>query len=815
MSDDNSYNDDLERYFNDPEYRKNLKNKKGKERSQESADSKDPENEKAGNTSKNIKNSKTSKNPKVYTQYSDSFFSLKNKPPFPWKVLGKWVSILLAVCIIFGTGFFIYLYQGLPSIQQLENPKVDIASVVKTRDGVVLDKYFTQNRTYVPLSQISPNVIHALIATEDHRFYHHWGIDMFRTLAIPYHIMMGNPQGGSTITQQLARNLYKKIGRQFSITRKLREMITAVEIERHYTKREILEMYLNTVEFPNSSFGIQTAAETHFGKSAKDLNVLEAATLIGSLQAVYAYNPRLRPLRSQQRRNTVLYQMAKRGFITQQQRHVLDKEPIVLNYHPPFKTGKKSRYFGEYVRQKVQKWCKKNGYNLYRDGLTIYTTIDSRMQKYAEKALGEKLDSIQTIFENEWTSPGGTYMDKYWKKYPAFLNSYIEETDAYKNGFAGHKTRIQVLDSLKADSAFIDSVKHAYTHLEAGFVAENPTNGHLLAWVGGSNYANEQYDHVYQAKRQVGSTFKPFVYAVAIDNGYPPYQKFSKYPTKYYSRNGTIWSPHDFETPIGPDMVTLSDALARSMNNVTVRLLPELAGNPGTNRLEDLQPAVTKIIKMAHRLGIHSKLKHVPSIALGTSEVSLLEMVGAYSTFANYGVHIEPLAITRIVDKEGNVLKQYHPDYEKEAISPSTAYTMIDMLRGVVRGVDIGDGRNLGTGIRLRIVYHVHQDIAAKTGTTQNSADNWFIAMTPHVVMGAWVGGDDRRIRFPKNTYIGQGARTALPIVGDFIDKCMKDPNVHWSYDAFQQPKGYVPPEPPKQNASNPLKGKKKGKIGW
>lgn len=818
MSENNNHNDDLERYFNDPEYRKKIREQANKKKD-------DPEPDKKDSSKKTDKNNltrpaaKKKSNPQPATAASGGstgFFSIKGKPPFPWKDLGKRALIFLGICLIAGAGLFYYLYLGLPSIQELENPKTDIASVVRSSDGVILDKYFAENRTYVNLNQISPNVVHALIATEDHRFYRHWGIDMYRTLSIPYHILRGNPQGGSTITQQLARNLYKKIGRKFSVKRKLREMLTAVEIERNYTKREILDMYLNTVEFPNSAYGIEAAAQVHFGKSAKDLNILEAATLVGSLQAVTAYNPRLHPLASMERRNTVLYQMAKRGFITQKERAVLSKEPIVLDYHPPFKSSKKSRYFGEYVRQKVQAWAEKHGYNIYTDGLQIYTTINSRMQKHAEKALGEKLDSIQTIFEHEWTSPGGSYMDKYWKEYPGFLNSFIEETDAYKNGFFGYKTQKQVLDSLKADTAFIDSVKHADTRLEAGFVAIDPTNGNILAWVGGSNYAHVQYDHVYQMRRQVGSAFKPFVYTVAIDNGYPPYTKFSKYPTKFYARDGQVWSPTDMDTPSGPDKVTLRVALARSLNNVTVRLLPDLAGYPGTNKLEDLYPAARKIVAMAHRMGITSPLKAVPSIALGTAKVSLLEMVSAYGTFANYGVHVDPIAITRIEDKEGNILKEFHPKFETEAISPETDYIMIDMMRGVIRGVDTGDGRNIGTGIRLRNVYHVYQDIAGKTGTSQNSCDNWFICFTPHVVMGAWVGGEDYRTRFIKNTYIGQGARTALPIVGDFIDRCMKDPNDHWSYDAFQPPKGFVMPEPPKNNlVKNPLKNNKKGKIGW
>ncbi|HKI45856.1 MAG TPA: transglycosylase domain-containing protein [Balneolales bacterium] len=782
MSDDINPND-LDRYFNDPNYRNSMKDN-GKRSSKE----------------------KTGSRKRRFTMFADH-------PPFPWKWLAKWVGILLVICLIGGGILLMYLIQGMPSIQELENPKTDIASVVRSRDGVILDKYFTENRTYVPLDEISPHVIHALIATEDHRFYEHWGIDMYRTLSIPYHLIQGDVQGGSTITQQLARNLYKKIGREFSITRKLREMLTAIQIERHYTKREILEMYLNTVEFSNSSYGIETAAQTHFGKSAKDLNILEAATLVGTLNAVTAYNPRIHPERSRQRRNIVLYQMAKHGFITHQQLENLRSEPIVLDYHPPLTSSHKSRYFGEYVRQKVQAWADSNGYNLYRDGLTIYTTIDSRMQKYAEVALREKLDSIQTIYEHEWTSPGGKYMDIFRKKHPEFVDQFIQGTDIYKQALAdGNRTPKEVLDSLKMHEAFVDSVLRDRARLEAGFVAIDPKNGHILAWVGGSNYGKVQFDHVYQMRRQPGSTFKPFVYTVAIDNGYSPYQRLSVYPIRFYGSDGKIWAPADFEPPTGPPTATLAEGLARSLNNVTVRLLPELAGAPGTHRLEDLIPAAKKIVNLAHRMGIRSPLRPFPSIALGTDPVSLLELTSAYTTFANMGVHYDPMAITRIEDKNGNVLAEYHSKFDKEAISPETAYTMIDMMRGVVRGVP-PDG--LGTGIRLRIVYHISQDVAAKTGTSQNSADNWFEAMTPNIVMGAWVGGEDRRIRFPENTYIGQGARTALPIVGDFMDKCIADPSVPWSYDAFEQPKGYIPPTPPQnQEASNP-KNEKKGKIGW
>lgn len=781
---DSHHNGDRDRYFNDPEYRKKiLEDRNRKERQ----------------SSKNSGNS------------SGFFNSLSKKDTYKY---GMWA---IGSLFFLALSFLFYLYMGLPSIEELENPQTAIASTVNSRDGAVLEKYFKENRKNVSIEHISPHVIDALIATEDHRFYDHWGIDMVRTLAIPWHLINGRVQGGSTITQQLARNLYKKIGRDFSVVRKLREMITAIQIEQNYTKREIIEMYLNTVEFPNSAFGIETAAQTHYGKTAAELTISEAATLVGSVNAVYAYNPRLFPERSRQRRDIVLRLMKERGLITPEVHTKLESEPITLDYHPPSNSGRESRYFGEYIRQKIIDWTEENGYDLYTDGLTIYTTIDSRLQKYAEEALKTKLDSLQKIFVDEWTSPGGEYMDKLWKKYPLFLRSFVRETDAYKNAFSKLNTDQEsvVFDSLLSDAAFVDSVKRARTRLEASFTAIDPNNGNILAWVGGSDYGNVQYDHVYQSKRQAGSTFKPFVYSVAIDNGYKPYHKFSKYPTKYYQRSGKVWAPKDPQVPDGPTMVPLRQGLARSLNNITVRLLPEIAGNPGTTKLEELEPAARKIKQMASNMGIDmSDTPPYPSIALGTAEVSLLELVSAYTTFANQGVHIEPIAITRVEDKEGNVIKEYNPEYREEVISPETAYMMVDMMRGVIRG---GEGYH-GTGVRLRNTYNVQQDVAGKTGTTQNSADNWFIAMMPHIVMGAWVGGEDRRIRFPTdiNYSIGQGARSALPIVGTFINLVTSDPEASWSYDSFTPPPGFVMPvDPDSAGGDNPMKDKNKGRVGW
>lgn len=781
MSDEqNSF--DKERYFNDPEYRKKILDQRNDESNKKSSSGTD------------------------------------GKPAMPLgmkkKLLIGGLSTLLFL-IVLVTGYTLYLMQGLPSIQELENPQTAIASVVKSRDGAVLDRYYTENRTYVPIERISPNIVNALVATEDHRFYNHWGIDMQRLLGLPYYWIQGRFQGGSTISQQLARNLYRKIGREVSVTRKLREMLTAIQIEQNYTKKEILEMYLNTVGFANSTYGIESASQTHYGKPASDITIPEAATLVGMLKATTAYNPRLYPERSKNRRNVVLGQMMRRNFITPDLFENLKEEDIVLNYQPPSRSGRESRYFGEYVRQKVIEWTEENGYDLYRDGLTVYTTIDSRLQRHAERAVKEKLQEFQPILESEWTSPGGEYMDEFWEEFPTFLKDFIRDTDRYKNGFSKFNTNREsvVFDSLMADEAFVDSVKRARTKLQGSFVAIDPTNGKVLAWVGGIDYGQQQFDHVYQSRRQAGSTFKPFVYSIAVDNGYMPYHKFSKYPVSFIEQNGRIWNPKDASVPDGPEMVPLRDALARSLNNVTVRLLPEIAGAPGTNRTKDLVPAARKIREMASMLGIDMSnvSGDYPSIALGTANVSLLELVSAYTTFANQGVHIEPIAVTRIEDKEGNVLVEYFPEYSQEVISPETAYIMVDMMRGVIRG---GDGYH-GTGVRMRNVYGVDQDIAGKTGTTQNSSDNWFVAMMPHIVMGSWVGGEDNYVRFPTDNpqSIGQGARTALPIVGSFINYATSDPETPWSYEPFEPPPGFVMPEDP--NGDMQQVDEERGRIGW
>ena len=801
-------NEDMDRYFNDPEYRRQVSQQrkpsgKSSEVEDHSASKESPRfsdsgvNDDSGNTTLGNTGSSDYGSSTPPGGSGGNGGSGNGGPPgnfldnlwsggyFSWSFILKWVGIAVLVLMIIGGAFFIYLLQGMPSIEELENPRTDIASFVMSRDGEVLDKFFTENRTAVRYEDISSHVVNALVATEDHRYYGHWGMDMYRTLAIPYHILRGDPQGGSTISQQLARNLYRQIGREVSVQRKLREILTAIQIERNYTKKEIIEMYLNTVEFSNSAYGIETAALTHFNKPASDLNVVEAATLIGSLKATSLYNPRRNSERSQARRNVVLSQMAKHGFLETEELAALREEPIELDFNPPFRQGQQTRYFGEYVRQQVQEWANENGYDLYRDGLVIQTTIDSRMQNYAQLALQNQVQQVQGNFESAWSSSDSDeYMAQLWEDFPRFLDSFIRETDRYREKVQEGFSPDEALEELKDNEAFADSVKRARTRIEGGFVGIDPSTGEILAWVGGTDYGQIQRDNVYQSRRQTGSTFKPFVFALAIDNGYRPHHKFSKYPVSFFDESGQRWSPRDPVIDHLDENVPLREALARSLNNVTVRLLPELSGNPESNRLEDLYPASGRIADLAQSMGINKQeMIREPSIALGTAESSLLELTSAYATFANQGVHIEPRAIKRIEDQDGNVLAEFHTDHQEEVISPETAYYVTDMMRDVIRR---------GTGRRLLWQFGVNQDMAGKTGTTNRSADAWFVGMTPQIVMGTWVGGEDRRVRFPQGSSVGQGSQSALPAVGRFVQFMREDENSGWLKEAFEQPQGMI-----------------------
>jgi len=693
-------------------------------------------------------------------------------------------TLLFAIFVVgvIGLGFyFTSLGSSLPSMEQLENPNLQLASIAYTADGEELARYARQNRAWVSFEEISPHVINALITTEDRRFYDHWGIDLIRTLAIPYHVLQGNPQGGSTISQQLARNLFnEKIGRKVTVDRKLKEMATAVELERRYTKQEIIEMYLNTVEFGYNAFGIEAAARTFYGKDPMALDELESATLVGMLGGTTLYNPVTRPENARGRRNVVLRLMLAQGYISEDFYNENKDDPVNASYHSVAITNSLAPHFAKYIGDQVNSWATDHGFDLYTDGLVIYTTLDSRLQSEAQQAVTEQMDCLQAVVNYEWTRDSETpwsarscdYLNvgtefepfsEYWRTNPDLLDRFIREGWRYAALRRQGIDRSEAVAALRQNQHFLDSLKTNKTRLEAGLVAMDPRTGYIKTWVGGRNMEEDWNDHIYQTRRQPGSTFKPFVYTAAIHNGWSPYYTLMDSAFTYIDSAGNIWSPSN-AGEMSHRMLTLREGLARSLNTITGRLMLEIGPS--------------EVAFFARRMGIKSPLKEVPSLALGTSDVTLLEMTSAYGTLANGGLHNEPVAITRIEDRNGNVLFEAEPA-PLEALSEATAYTMVDMLRGVIRE---------GTGRRIIGQFGLGKyDLAGKTGTTQESADGWFMMMHPDLVMGAWVGFNDRRVYF-RTDFWGQGPHNALLLVGDFFRRATQIPDSLISERRFPTP---------------------------
>ena len=705
-------------------------------------------------------------------------------------LLGGIVGIFLIGFIVL-LGFFMALDDNRPSSKALENPSLDLATVAYTADGDVLARYALHNRSWVPLDSISNYVEQALIATEDHRFYRHWGIDMQGIFAAVFQLFTtGDLRGASTITQQLARNLYnEQIGREVTITRKIKEMLTAVDLERRYTKDEILEMYLNTVSFGHNQFGIAAAAQTFYTKDAKDLNRLEAATLIGSLQAPSYYSPVYNPERAQNRRNVVLRQMRKQGHVSEEYIAANADQPVRATYNSTAIRASMAPYFAEYVRNWLSKWGRENGHNIYVEGLKVYTTLNSDIQNIAKSSVEEQSGKLQRVVDNEWSRSnfsgyplsqdidaydeisGEEAFDHYWQTKDEAVEAFVRESARYAGLREQGVDSDEAYQQLVGNEAFMDSLKSEKTKLQAGFVAIDPRTGFVKAWVGGRGFEEDQYDHVSIAKRQPGSTFKPFVYTAAIDNGYSPYYRFPDTSITWTDPStGDEWSPGNATNTYTGQMTTLREGLAQSMNSVTAQLILEI--KPET------------VAFYARRMGIQSELMPVPSLALGTSRVTLLEMTAAYSTLASGGLYREPVVVTRIVDGNGNTLYEHTPS-PSEAISEATAYTIIDMTRDVI---------NRGTGQRIRWQYGLtEQDFAGKTGTTQNSADTWFMLMHPDLVTGSWVGFNDQRVTFRTNFW-GQGAHAALFIVGDFWRTAVNASDVQITDTRFPAPQNYGMP---------------------
>ncbi|PHQ56537.1 MAG: penicillin-binding protein [Lutibacter sp.] len=718
----------------------------------------------------------------------------------------KWFWIAISGGILALIGIFLLASWGvfgtLPSFEELENPEKNLASEVISIDGKTLGKYFKENRTPVNFKDLPENLINALVATEDERFFEHSGIDFKSTLRAV--IKLGKGGGGSTITQQLAKLLFHGEGSKNlpkRILQKFKEYVIAVRLERQYTKQEILTMYLNKYDFLNLAVGIRSASRIYFGKEPIDLTVSESAMLVGMLKNASLYNPLRRAERVMKRRNTVFGQMLKNEFITQVEKDSLQQQDLGLNINRESHSDGYATYFREYLRDVMKKWIKNNPkpdgsfYNLHRDGLKIYVTIDSRMQKYAEEAMQEHMSNLQRVFFKEQKrNPTAPFYDIEKEQIEITMRQAMKRSNRWirmkRNGASekemrasfNEKTKMKIF-SWKGDIDTImspkDSIRYYKHILRSGLLSVEPESGHVKAWVGGINYKHFQFDAVKQQKRQVGSTFKPFVYATAINQlNLSPCTKFPNTPYTIPKEKYGMpedWTPKNSGEKYGGEL-TLKQALAGSVNVITAKLI------------DMVHPR--NVVSLAKSAGIKSKIPAVPAIALGSVDLSLYEMVGAYATFANKGLQVEPMMLLKIEDKNGTVLEQFIPN-SKEVLSEESAYVVINLLEGVTTA---------GSGVRLRgkwgkypdnvstgYPYEFTNPIAGKTGTTQNQSDGWFMGIVPNLATGVWVGGEDRATHFEGITF-GQGATMALPIWALYYKKLYADESLNISQEEFEKP---------------------------
>lgn len=665
--------------------------------------------------------------------------------------------VVAGLAVLFFT-YGAYLVNGLPPLSSLEKPKTDLATRIYSEDGELIDQLFIENRTIVSIDAIPKDLINAVIATEDRKFYKHWGIDMDRVVKAFFKNLFAFSikEGASTITQQLARNLYRdEIGQAISLTRKLREAITAVQIEKTYTKEEILLLYLNQVYFGRGAYGVEAAAKTFFDKSVSELTLDECATLVGMVKNPSGYyDPVENPQNCLERRNIVLNNMYEEDYITKEVYELAKNDPIKAQPKISQRQNKSgiADQFTEYVRQTLEKKAEKYGFNIYRDGLVVTTTLNSKMQKHATDAVSNQLKEFQKSFNSTWN----------WKANKEILNDAVERTikqsDEYKKAKSDAE-RQKIYNKLKLDEGFINKVKEREIAVQVGFVCIDPKTGQIKAMVGQNPNYPFKYglNHVTQIKRQPGSSFKAFVYTTAIDNGYSPAYTISNDPLRVVI-GGQTWSPKGGGTG---GMVSLRDGITHSINIVAVRTSMELA-------------PIDQVIKTAHKMGINSELPNVLSLALGVGEVSPLEMTSAYGCFPNEGFWVEPHAIIKIEDRYGNIIEESIPE-TREAISDGVAYTMCDMMEGVV---------NDGTAASIRNYFN--RPAAGKTGTTQDYTDAWFIGFTPQLVAGVWLGFDDSRIKF--GGAYGQGGRAAAPIWGRFMKYVYDDPQTTMELKYFEMP---------------------------
>ncbi|HVL74640.1 MAG TPA: transglycosylase domain-containing protein [Noviherbaspirillum sp.] len=676
-------------------------------------------------------------------------------------------SVGVFVVLLVGAGVFVanYLHglnKTLPGVDAMLQARGAEPSILLSASGTHLATFSRGHFARVSLDEVSPYVVQALIAVEDHRFYEHKGIDYERTLGALWYTLRGNMQGGSTLTQQLARNMFPvRVGRERTLERKLREMLTALKIEQTYTKDEILETYLNSVPFLYQVTGIEMAARTYFDKSAADLDLLESATLVGMLKGTSYYNPVLHPERAQRRRNIVLQQMVRHGMLDAAVLQRLRNEPLNVQLtRQPDPLGS-APHFAAHVRRQLIEWAEANDYNIYTDGLIVHSTIDDRFQQAAAAAVERQTKLLQDIADVEWAQRDARVasqspahytklrkkiepFSRFWEERPGLLEAFVRESREFRRAQNSGESAEAALQRLLGDERFIARLREFKTRLEAGFVAIDPRSGEVKAWIGSRNFEIDQFDHVAQAVRQPGSTFKPFVYGAALEHGLRPELQYPDGKIEIRLSDGGVWRPTDM-SGFSNRLMSMREGLVFSKNTITAQVM--------------LDVGVEQVARLAKAVGIRSsRLRLVPSLSLGTSPVTLLEMVSSYATIAQTGEYHAPLTIKRITDREGKVIAEFSrtPEY---VMSEETALELIDMMRGVVRQ---------GTGTEVRNRFNITADIAGKTGTTQYNTDGWFILMHPELVAGAWVGFNDQRVTM-RSDYWGQGGRNAVLLVGDFF----------------------------------------------
>ncbi|MCF6347480.1 MAG: transglycosylase domain-containing protein [Flavobacteriaceae bacterium] len=732
------------------------------------------------------------------TKKSSESIAFKKFTKWIWRIFFGGIAIIILIFLLASFGAF----GKLPTFEELENPENNLATQVISIDNKTIGSYFKENRSPIKYKDLPENLINALIATEDVRFYDHSGIDIRGTIRA--FVFLGSRGGASTITQQLAKQLFHGEGSKNlpqRIIQKFKEYVISVRLERQYTKQEIITMYLNKYDFLNQGVGIRSASRIYFGVEPKKLTQEQAAMLVGMLKNSSLYNPLRREEMVQQRRNVVISQMNKYDFITEKVKDSLQKLPLHLDVHKEDTSFGVATYFREYLRGFLKSWVKENpkpngdDYDIFRDGLKVYVTLDSRMQKYAEEAMKEHISNLQRVFfmqqKRNRTAPFYELTKKEIKK---TMESAMKRSNRWKRmkkaGISEKKIRTSFetktamkIFSWKGDidtiMSPIDSIRYYKHFMRAGLLSVEPQTGHVKAWVGGINYKHFQYDHVKQGARQVGSTFKPFVYATAINQLQlsPCYELPNTPYTIPKEKYGMPkdWVPKNSNGKYG-GMKTLKNALANSVNVITAQLID--------------MATPKNVVRLAQNLGIKSEIQEVPSIALGSVDLTLYEMVGAYGAFANKGMYVEPMMILRIEDKNGTVLADFTPK-TKEALSEESAYIILNLLEGVTTA---------GSGQRLRSSAGVYPDsimsgypykfknpIAGKTGTTQNQSDGWFMGIVPNLTTGVWVGGDDRATHFV-DIGRGQGASMALPIWGLYMKKCYADESLKISKKPFDKP---------------------------